>query len=109
MAEHTWTEGKGLRNGLPDSGWPMRKFITVYPVQRGYEDDAHLEWKVSICWGDTWGHIAFGEDEDFTTAMKEACAQAMKGGCPPEWLPFPSPNTDLKNQYGECRQLNTEE
>ena len=87
MAEHTWTEGKGLRNGLPDSGWPMRKFITVYPKTYG--------WHVAICWGDTWGHIAFGEDEDFTTAMKEACTQAMKGGCPPEWLPFPSPSTEV--------------
>ena len=80
MAEHTWTEGKGLRNGLPDIDWAMRKFITVYPYRFG--------WKVTICWGDTWGHIAYGNDECFSVAMEKACSRAIRNGCPAEWLPY---------------------
>lgn len=80
MTEHTWAEGKGLKNGLPDIDWAMRKFITVYPSDTG--------WKVTICWGDTWGHIAYGNDECFPVAMKKACEWAIKDGCPAEWLPY---------------------
>ena len=80
MAEHTWTEGKGLKNGLPDIDWAMRKFITVYP--------SHTGWKVTICWGDTFGHIAYGINTDFQTAMNDACKWAIKEGCPAEWLPY---------------------
>ena len=89
MAEHTWTEGKGLKRGLPDRDWAMRKFITVYPIN--YSDDKDgvaTEWKVTICWGDTWGHIAFGTDEDYQVAMAEACTNAIKEGCPAKWLPY---------------------
>ena len=89
MAEHTWTEGKGLKRGLPDINWPVRKLITVYPINYiDDEDGAVTGWKVSICWGDTWGHLALREDEDFTTAMNEACKWAIKQGCPAEWLPY---------------------
>ncbi len=80
MTEHTWTEGQGLKNGLPDIDWATRKFITVYPSKVG--------WKVTICWGNTWGHIAYGKDEDFVSAMKIACQEAIKDGCPTEWLPY---------------------
>lgn len=92
MAEHTWTEGKGLKRGLPDRDWAMRKFITVYPIN--YSDgEGNIipfsgEWKVTICWGDTWGHIAFGTDADYRLAMLEACTNAIKEGCPAEWLPY---------------------
>ena len=79
MAEHTWTEGRGLRDGFPDPDWSMRKFLTVYPVKDG--------WKVTICWGDTWGHIAFGRHEDYEEALMIACENAMKEGCPHLWLP----------------------
>jgi hypothetical protein len=89
MAEHKWTEGEGLRRGLPDRDWPMRKLITVYPINYiNDEDGVVTAWNVQICWGDTWGHIAFGENEDFTTAMNEACKWAIKQGCPAEWLPY---------------------
>ena len=40
MAEHTWTEGEGLKNGLPDIDWAMRKFITVYPSHTRVTDVA---------------------------------------------------------------------
>jgi len=79
MAEVIWTEGRGLKNGLPDIDWATRKLLTVYPTEEG--------WKVTICWGDTWGHLAYGNDEDFTTAMSKACEWAIKDGCPAEWLP----------------------
>jgi len=88
MAEHTWTEGKGLKNGLPDIDWAMRKFITVYPVQENLSHCILQGWMVTICWGKTWGHIAFGNDTDFITAMREACERAIKEGCPAEWLPY---------------------
>ena len=87
MAEHTWTEGSGLTNGLPEFDWPMRKLITVYPYMNS-EFDSHPSWKVQICWGDTWGHIAFGRSEEFTEAMRKACENAVEEGCPPEWLPL---------------------
>tara|TARA_R100001510_G_C7588156_1_gene158764 strand:+ start:336 stop:605 length:270 start_codon:yes stop_codon:yes gene_type:complete len=86
MAEHTWTEGKGLKNGLPDINWAMRKFITVYPALP--VEGEEVKWKVTICWGDTWGHIAYGNDTDYRLAMLEACEKAIKEGCPAEWLPY---------------------
>mgnify|MGYP003678906317 FL=1 len=96
MTEHTWTEGKGLKNGLPDIDWATRKFITVYPAEIGWEDETDDEgnfnpimgWTINICWGNTWGQIAFAKDEDFVTAMKLACRRAIKDGCPTEWLPY---------------------
>jgi GH24 family phage-related lysozyme (muramidase) len=80
MVEHTWTEGFGLKNGLPDINWATRKLLTVYPTEEG--------WIVTICWGDTWGHLVFGNDEDFITAMNKARGLAIKHGCPAEWLPY---------------------
>ena len=89
MAEHTWTEGEGLKNGLPDIDWAMRKFITVYPTLPYIEqEDYEVNWKVTICWGDTWGHIAYGNDKCIPVAMEKACNQAIKNGCPSWWLPY---------------------
>ena len=80
MAEVEWTEGRGLEDGLPDSGWSTRKLLTVYPTEKG--------WRVQVCGGPTWGHLEFGESASFKAALKEACSQAIENGCPEEWLPI---------------------
>ena len=84
--EVEWTEGKGLRNGLPDSGWSTRKLLTVYPISFT-ELPNHRVWRVQVCWGPTWDHLEFGESASFTEALEKACSQAIKNGCPEEWLP----------------------
>ena len=79
MAEVEWTEGKGLRDGLPDPGWSTWQLLTVYPTEKG--------WRVQVCWGSTWGHLHYGESASFTEALEKACSKAIKNGCPEEWLP----------------------
>ena len=88
MHKVTWKEGEGLENGLPDSGWPIRKLITIYPIN--FKEDAVgvvTGWRVMICWGDTWGHLVSIEHEDYTKCMSQACRRAVLQGCPKEWLP----------------------
>ena len=86
MAEVIWTEGRGLKYGLPDQDWPTRKLLTVYPTKHG--------WRVTICWGDTWGHLVIKTGEDFHTCFREAITRAIKDGCPKEWLPEPLDGVD---------------
>lgn len=88
MTKPTWTEDAGLRRGLPDPDWQTRKFITVYPVcDFDCEYGTVTYWRVSICWGDTWGHLAIGIGDTVEEAMHEACESAINQKCPKEWLP----------------------
>lgn len=77
MAEVEWTEGRGLRNGLPDPNWTHH--LIVYPTPSG--------WVVRVKWGSTFQHLHYGESASFTEALEKACSQAIKNGCPEEWLP----------------------
>lgn len=84
-----WTEGNGLKRGLPDADWAHNKFITVHPINYSDDEDGIVtEWKVTICWGEPWSHIVSGIDADFRLAMIEACTNAIKEGCPANWLPY---------------------
>ena len=105
MTEHTWTEGKGLRDALPDIDWPMRKLITVYPHWQGAAGtDSHPSWSVQICWGDTWGHFAMYVANEFDVAMRKACESAIEQGCPAVWLPIEN-YADYIDEYKELNKV----
>ncbi len=75
-----WTEGAGLKNGLPDPDWDRRAGLRVYP-------SAAWGWVCWIHWGSKWGTTAVGMDEDPAVAMAQAIASALRNDCPPEWIP----------------------
>jgi len=86
MTEVIWKEGEGLKYGLPDQDWATRKLLTVYPTKHG--------WRVTVCWGDTWGHLVIKTHEKFEPCFSQAIRQAVREGCPKEWLPEPLDGVD---------------
>jgi hypothetical protein len=79
-----YSEGKGLKGGLPDFDW-NHGIIKLNPTS-SRNDNNEPGWVAKIQWGDTWGDLAFGFGTSAQEALEEGIEKAKKDGCPPAWI-----------------------